>query len=55
MAKFPLRLSEKMDRLQKPFKKTGTWNWGTEQEKDFGNITNVDRMSMLSTVRKRQG
>ena len=38
MAKFLPKLSERTDRLRKPLKKNETWNWGTEQNKDFGKI-----------------
>ena len=38
MAKYLPKLSEKTDRLRKLLKKNETWNWGTEQEEDFGKI-----------------
>ena len=37
MAKFLPKLSERTDRLLK-LKKNETWNWGTKQDADFGNI-----------------
>ena len=30
-----------------------TWNWGTEQEEDFGKIKQIDRRPMYRTLRKR--
>ena len=38
MAKYLPKLSESTDRLRKLLKKNETWNWGTEQEEDFGKI-----------------
>ena len=36
MAKLLPRLSERTDRLRKLLKNNETWNWGTEQNEDFG-------------------
>ena len=36
MAKCLPKLSERTDRLRKLLKKNETWNWGTEQDEDFG-------------------
>ena len=36
MAKYLPKLSERTDRLRKLLKKNESWNWGTEQEEDFG-------------------
>ena len=38
MAKFLPKLSERTDRLRKLLKKNETWNWGNEQDEDFGKI-----------------
>ena len=36
MAKFLSKFSERTDRLRKLLKKNEKWEWGTEQEEDFG-------------------
>ena len=38
MTKFLPKISERTDRLRKLLKKIETWNWGTEQDEDFGKI-----------------
>ena len=38
IAKIVPKLSERTDRLRKLLKKNETWNWGTEQNEDFGKI-----------------
>ena len=38
MAKFLPKRSERTNRLRKLLKKNGTWNWGTEQDEDYGKI-----------------
>ena len=38
MDKFLPKLSERTDRLRNLLKKNETWNWGTEQDEDFGKI-----------------
>ena len=38
MAKFLPKRSETTDRLRKHLKKNETWNWGTEQDENFGKI-----------------
>ena len=53
MAKFLPKFSERTDRLRKPLKKNEPWNWGTEQNEDFGKKTDANRRPVFSTLRKR--
>ena len=41
MAKFLPKLSERTDKLRKLLKKKEPWNWGEEQQKDFGKINQM--------------
>ena len=53
MAKFLPKLSEQTDRLRKLLKQNEPWKGGEEQQKDIEKKTNVNRRTMLSTLRKR--
>ena len=53
LAKFLPKLSERTDGLRKLLEKNETWNWGPEQNEDFGRTkTDANRRPVFGTLRE---